>query len=205
VQDFLPHFKDHLLPHLRGLVYNGDEYDFSDEDCRCVLIQDNKIYKHAYLRINYTTYDMQRDQDLINPRSHPNIMLLLQDDEHLHPYWYARVCLIFHAMVQHCKDVMSLYSKPQRMDILFVRWFQHGSSFSSRWDAKRLPQLQFFDEDSLADAFSFVDPDSVICGVHLIPAFGWGLTEDFLGPLFVQQEPEMIEIDKDWCLYYVNM
>ena len=136
MQDFLPHLKDHLLGHLRGLVYNGDESNFSDEDCRCVIILNNKIYEHAYLRINYTTYDLRRDQDSINPRSHSDIMLLSQGDERLHPYWYARVCLIFHTMVQHRNDIASPYSKPEWVDILFVRWFRHDSNFSSGWDAK---------------------------------------------------------------------
>jgi hypothetical protein len=205
VQDFLPRLKDHLLGRLRGLVYDSDEYDFSDEDRRCVIILNNKIYEHAYLRINYTTYDLRRDQDSIGPRSHPDVMLLSQEDECLHPYWYARVCLVFHTMVQHRNDIASPYSKPERIDVLFVRWFRRDSNFSSGWDAKRLPRLQFFDEENLADAFGFVDPDSVIRGVHLIPAFGLGLTDELLGPSFVRQESETNESNKDWYYYYVNM
>jgi hypothetical protein len=86
-----------------------------------------------------------------------------------------------------------------------VRWFRRDSNFSSGWDAKRLPRLQFFDEENLADAFGFVDPDSVIGGVHLIPAFGLGLTDELLGPSFVRQESETNESNKDWYYYYVNM
>ena len=104
-------------------LYNGDKYDFSDKDHCCVLILDNNIYEHTYLRINYTTYDLWWDQDSINPRSHPNVMLLSQEDERSHPYWYAHVCLVFHAMVQHCNNIASPYSKPEWMDILFVHWF----------------------------------------------------------------------------------
>ena len=205
MQDFLPRLKDHILGHLQGLVYNGDESNFSDEDRHCVIILNNKIYEHAYLRINYTTYDLRWDQDSINPHSHSNIMLLSQEDECLHPYWYTRVCLVFHTMVQHRNNIASLYSKPEWVDVLFVRWFQHDSNFSSGWDAKQLPRLQFFDEENLANAFSFVDPDSVIRRVHLIPAFGLGLTDELLGPSFVRQESETNESNKDWCYYYVNM
>lgn len=194
-----------MLARLRGLVYNGDEYDFSDEDRRCVIIQNNKFFEHAYLRINYTTYDLRREQDSISPRSHPDIMLLSQEDERSHPYWYARVCLVFHVIVQHCKDAASPYSKPERMDILFVRWFRRDSNINSGWDAKRLFRLQFFDRDNPVDAFGFVDPGSVIRGVHLIPAFGWGLTEELLGPSFVRREREEIEPNNDWCFYYVNL
>ena len=123
MQDFLPHLKDHLLGRLQGLNYNGDEYNFNDEDHCCVIILNNKIYKHAYLQINYTTYDLWQDQDSIGPHSHPDIMLLLQEDKCLHPYWYAHVCLVFHTMVQHHNDVVSAYSKPKRVDILFMWWF----------------------------------------------------------------------------------
>ena len=120
VQDFLPHLKDHLLGRLWGLIYNSNEYDFNDEDHHCVIILNNKIYEHVYLRLNYTTYDLWQDQDSINNCSHPDVMLLLQEDKHLHPYWYACVCLVFHTMVQHCNDIASLYSKPEQMDILFL-------------------------------------------------------------------------------------
>ena len=123
MQDFLPRLKDHLLAWVRGLAYNGDEYDFSNEDRHCVLILDNKFFEHVYLRINYTTYDLRREQDSISSRSHPDIMLLSQEDEHSHPYWYAHVCLIFHVMVQYCNDAASPYSKPNQMDVLFVHWF----------------------------------------------------------------------------------
>ena len=205
MQDFLPRLKDHLLAWVRGLAYNGDEYDFSNEDRHCILILDNKFFEHVYLRINYTTYDLRREQDSISSRSHPDIMLLSQEDEHSHPYWYAHVCLIFHVMVQHCNDAASPYSKPNRMDILFVHWFRCDSNSKTGWDAKQLPWLQFFDEENLADTFGFVDPESVIHGVHLIPAFGLGVTEELLGPSFVRQESETIEPHNDWCFYYVNM
>ena len=60
------------------------------------------IYQHRVLRVNYTTYDMRRDQDSLNPQSHPDIMLLSHEDkndDNWHPYWYARVIGIFHANV----------------------------------------------------------------------------------------------------------
>ena len=95
MQDFLPRLKDHLLARVQGLAYNGDEYNFSDEDRCCVLILDNKFFEHVYLRINYTTYDLRCEQDSISACSHPDIMLLSQEDKCSHPYWYARICLIF--------------------------------------------------------------------------------------------------------------
>ncbi|KIJ60801.1 hypothetical protein HYDPIDRAFT_58430, partial [Hydnomerulius pinastri MD-312] len=47
VHDFIPRLKDHLLARLRGLAYDGDEQNFSDEDRDCVVIRDNKMYHHS--------------------------------------------------------------------------------------------------------------------------------------------------------------
>ena len=60
------------------------------------LIND-RIYRHKVLRVNYTTYNVRREQDSLNPRTHGDIMVLSVDDTH--PYWYARIIGIFHAMV----------------------------------------------------------------------------------------------------------
>ena len=206
-QNFIPRLKDHLLGRLRGLAYNGDEYDFSDEDRSCVLIHNNQIFEHSFLRVNYTTYDLRREQDSVNPRTRADIMLLSQEDERSHPYWYARVCLIFHIMVEHRMDTLSPFSKPKRMDVLFVRWFRRDTNFNSGWDAKRLPRIQFFDQEHLTDAFGFVDPNSVIRGVHLIPAFTVGPTKELLPHSFIRYEPlaEGWEIELDWTFFYVNM
>jgi len=63
-----------------------------------VLFKGNRIYQHCLLRINYTTYDLQRDFDSINPRTdHRDIMLLSNLDANAHPFSYARVLGIFHA------------------------------------------------------------------------------------------------------------
>ena len=41
------------------------------------------------MRINYTTYDMHRDQDSINPRTRSDVMLLNADHQADHAYLYA--------------------------------------------------------------------------------------------------------------------
>jgi len=59
-----------------------------------VTFLNNRIYSHKVLRVNYTTYDMRREQDSLNPRTHPDIMVLSQepkmheDGTPEHPYWY---------------------------------------------------------------------------------------------------------------------
>ena len=53
---------------------------------RGLHILDDCIYRHKVLRINYTTYDMRRDQDSVNPQTHPDVMLLADEsNSDLHP------------------------------------------------------------------------------------------------------------------------
>ncbi|OJA15138.1 hypothetical protein AZE42_07562 [Rhizopogon vesiculosus] len=192
VENFIPRLKDHLIARLQGLEYDGDEHNFSDADRDSVLIADNKIYGHRILRVNYTTYDLRGEQDTINPRTRADIMVLSHEDERTHPYWYARVLGIFHVNVEYRENETSLFSHQKRMDFLFVRWFRRDNS-PAGWAAKRLQRLELFDVDTPADAFGFLDPDSVVRGVHLIPAFAFD----------VSGEPD--EVDPDWHFYYINM
>jgi hypothetical protein len=85
------------------------------------------------------------------------------------------------------------------MELLFVRWFGRDVSFSAGWSAKRLHRLGFLRG---AAAFGFVDPDVVIRGVHLIPAFDHGHTDDLLPESFVRREADS---NLDWVYFYVNM
>src|SRR4051794_2377362 len=101
-QSFIPNLKGHLLGRLAGRAFDGDDYEYSLAELASVDIVHHRIYRHKVLRVNYTTYDMRRAQDSINPRTHPDILLLSHDDldqeeEERHPYWYARVIGIFHA------------------------------------------------------------------------------------------------------------
>ena len=82
-----------------GREYNGDEDGFTTEERSRLSVVKDRMYLHKVVRLNYTTYDMRRGQDTINPRTHPNIMLLAhEDDEEAgeQPYWYARVLSVFH-------------------------------------------------------------------------------------------------------------
>jgi hypothetical protein len=98
LQNFIPRLKNHLLARLRGMDYSGDEDNFSDEDRNQVFLANNRLHEHSVLRVNYTMYDLRREQDSINPRTHTDIMMLSHedDDNDRHPYWYARVIKIFH-------------------------------------------------------------------------------------------------------------
>jgi len=105
---------------------------------------------------------------------------------------------ISHVNVEYRENKGSLFLRQKRMDFLFVRWFRRDNA-PAGWAAKRLQRLEFFDSDSPAsDAFGFLDPDSVVRGVHLIPAFAFGPA----GELDLDEADVQ---DSDWRFYYLNM
>ena len=139
-------------------------------------IENGFLYRHQVLRINYTTYDMRREQDSINPRTHPDIMVLSCEDPEdgsSHPYWYARVIGVYHTCVTHTGPSSLQSNLPQRMDFLHIRWFGSELNYRSGWKSHRLHRICFVDDDD-PGAYGFVDPSKVIRSVHLIPAFGCG-------------------------------
>ena len=57
---------------LKGREFDGDMHeDYSDEDHNSVRT----------CRVFYTTYDLQRDSDTINPQTHPDIVLRSPETE----------------------------------------------------------------------------------------------------------------------------
>lgn len=132
------------------------------------------MYVHRIIRFNYTTYDIRRSQDVINPgTSHCNIMLLNKqaaelvdaNDEDAHPFLYARIIGIYHANIIYTGPGMINYN-PIRFNFLWVRWYQHIPN-------KQPCQLDRLTFPDIADenAFGFVDPADVLRGCHIIPAF----------------------------------
>jgi hypothetical protein len=89
------------LGHLKGCEFDGDMHeDYSDEDCNSLQIVGQKFYSVQTCCLFYTTYDLQQESDMINPRMHPDIMLRSPEtDEGAEPYWYARVIGIYHTNV----------------------------------------------------------------------------------------------------------
>jgi hypothetical protein len=163
------------------------------------MLVKNRIYRHKVLRINYTTYNVRRAQDSLNPRTHSDIMVLSRDDND-HPYWYARIIGIFHAIVMHTGP-KSKSPEPKKMEFLFVRWFGLDTMDSERggWKTRKLHQIGFLDGDA---GFGFVDPSDVIRAVHLIPRFSQGRTKDLLGHSSARS---VLEKDEDWVRFYINM
>lgn len=179
-----------------------------------VLIKDNRVFNHRLARFYYTTYDVRRMEDVINPRtSHCNIMMLSSDTEipnsnetpsdqcdTIHPFLYGRVIGIYHTNLVYIGPGMKGY-KLMRFDFLHVRWFQleelhngHPSGYSSSsLDCLSFPPVAH------KDSFGFVDPGVVLRSCHLIPAFCKGKSHsDGIGI------SPMSKDSKDWKRYYVN-
>lgn len=122
------------------------------------------------------------------------------DRDNGHPYWFARIISIFHAMVVH-KGSRSKSHNVKKMEFLFVRWFGLDDSLKAQggWKAKKMYQIGFTEGE---EAFGFIDPADVIRGVHLIPRFSDGRTKQLLGRSFSRLAHEK---DEDWVRFYVNM
>ena len=106
-------------------------------------------------------------------------MVLSHEDEQSHPYWYARVIHILHVMTQYRNEPSGPFSAPKRMDVLFVRWFRLDVNYPCGRSEKRFQRLQFFGQEN-GDVFGFLDPESVVRGVHIIPAFGYYHSRELL-------------------------
>lgn len=119
-------------------------------------------------------------------------MLPANDAELKHPFWYARVLGIYHALVAYNEEGSSnLWT---RVDVVWVRWFGLESGSSTR-EGHHLPKIGFI---PLLDdgAFGFVHPREIIRACHIVPAFADGL-EETAESSFVQDK------EGDYNYYYV--
>ena len=98
---FLPKLQDHLFGRLIGREFDADMHEeFTDSDRNSIRFVGSKIYSIQTCHIYYTSYDLQQQCDMINPHTHPDIMLHSPvDEEGAEPYWYARVLGVFHVNV----------------------------------------------------------------------------------------------------------
>lgn len=209
-QNFYVNLKTHLLTRLLGDEYTGDGSEFTPYDLSQVIIDDESMYQHQTLRVHYTTYDMRRDRDSLNPKNHADFMVISDDPEDAaHPYCYGRILGIYHSRVAHrqFQGGIDATAAPCNMDFLFVRWYQIVNSSLSGWKAKKLHTVEFvpFSDDNSNPAFGFVNPKAVIRAVHLIPAFRYGRLETLLPPSKVARSGNKVGDHCDWNRFYVNM
>ncbi|KAJ7331379.1 hypothetical protein DFH08DRAFT_708356, partial [Mycena albidolilacea] len=101
IKDFLPKLQEHLLGRLSHPDWTGDGNEFTSGQRHRLVVKNERVYTHKILRINYTTYDVRRGQDCLNPRNHSDVMFLAADDDATHPFSYAQIVGIFHADVMN--------------------------------------------------------------------------------------------------------
>ncbi|KAF8804505.1 hypothetical protein BYT27DRAFT_7106825, partial [Phlegmacium glaucopus] len=205
VKDFIPNLKDHILSQLLEWPYDGDEVEYTEDDRDTAVICINSIYQHKVLRVNYTTYDLRRSQDSINPCTHPDIMLLSHNNEQ-HPYWYACVIGIFHVDVIHTGPLSKSPYK-QCVDFLWIQWFGQDLDHRAGWLAQCLHWVVVFEgflDAEQPGAFGFLDPTVVIQGIHLIHGFAYGTSMELLSPPQLVAQLLLNEV-QDWHYYYVGM
>lgn len=218
-QDFVPKLKEHILPRIRDILWKEAA---SDSSCHLpqaglapasmqganphehdsVFFKHDRMYRHNIARFNYTTYDVRRAQDVINPgSSHRDIMLLAKTSDagtsSDHPFLYARVLGIYHVNVIYTGEGMLDYDA-RRIDFLWVRWFNYNGSRSIKWDDLKLDSV-FFPPMAMEGAFGFVDPRDVLRGCHIIPAFASRkLHIDGIGLSRIAKDAQ------DWIRYYID-
>ena len=118
-----------------------------------------------------------------------------EESEYPHPYWYTWIIGIFHVNVCY-------QGRIRRMNVLWVCWLARSMDTTSTWAMKRLPCIGFYNSND-PGAFGFLDPEVIIRGVRLIPAFVYGQTSDLLTPHSIAHQHS--EDHKDWEWYYVNV
>jgi hypothetical protein len=191
------------LSRLLGQEFDGDEAVYTDEQRSTVRIIGDRIYSAKVLRVNYTTYDIRRDQDAMNPRTHCDVMVVSPETgPNAHPYWYARVLGVFHAKVMHIGPEARNRSA-QHVEFLWVRWFSVEPSYRWGFKVARLPKIGFI-PDTDSSAFGFLDPSCIIRGCHLVPSFADGRTSELLHTSTLTAARHPGETD-NWVNYYVMM
>ena len=150
--------------------------------------------------MNYTTYDIRRDFDVIHlpPHNDESLGFSLDKTSILvhnvnsaapHPWSYAIVLGIFHAQVLQG-------STTTRVEFLWVRWLDRDQSWIAGPSTRRLERLALAPLGEF-DGTDFIDPATVIRGCHLIPAFHHGLAEPSGPPSVADQRTS------NWRYYYV--
>ncbi|KAF7288469.1 hypothetical protein HMN09_01389000 [Mycena chlorophos] len=182
----------------------GEQPDrsYTDAELEDVLIERDRAFLHALMHLNYTSYDMQRGQDILSPRTNCNFMIpaAVNNDEDDHPYEYGRALALLHLDVR----LRSTGKRPQRVEAIWTRFYELDLTYKSGWKYKRLHRLSFLPHDD-ANAFGFINPTNIIRTIHLIPYFRYGRTTELLPRSVARQFDENdFKDDADWNYYALN-
>jgi hypothetical protein len=194
-QNFFSKLRGHLLPRIQASLQQevdslpdtsfnntplntGSPAILGESARDSVYLKRDCIYDHKVVRFNFTTYDVRRGADVVKPgTSRCNIMLLADRADgsnisELHHFLYARILGAYHANVIYTGPGMRDY-EARRFDFLWVRWYEVINPASSGWSNSTFDAVCFppMHEDT---SFGFVDPNDVLRGCHILPAFANG-------------------------------
>ena len=186
MQNFLLKLREHLLPRIQTKLLQNTESLSEPSGIRAsspdgdasnfVFLKNDRIYHHKLIRFHFTTYDLQRGTDIVNPgTSRRNVMLLADNAERSvislnpHHFLYAQVLGAYHVNVIYTGPGMRDF-EACRFDFLWVRWFEvvNPGLSTSKLDSVRFPPM------NKNSSFGFVDPKDVLRGCHILPAFAQG-------------------------------
>lgn len=201
-------FKYNLLHYVASQL-EGDEYDeekpYPLQLLQSFKIKDNKLHIHKTLRINYTTYDMQRGSDYLKPHSDSaDIMVLSSDPDeeqrNISPFWYARLIGIYSVEVVPRSSPDDL----RRIYFTHVRWYGQESGFAFGDNAMQQERVGFICSTDNTQQLGFLDPSLIIRRVHIIPAFDLGRTDNILRGSPLSRPNQAVGDEYDYEAYYVN-
>jgi hypothetical protein len=196
MQNFSSKLRVHLFPcilevlrqeamsHLGYLAFGTVFSDVGDiptnsNACKFVFLKNDRIYHHRLCRFHFTTYDVRRSSDTINPSTTRCNIMLLADNADVadgsstgHCFLYARVLGVYHANIVYTGPCMHDY-QARRLDFLWVRWYKVVDSDTAGWSSLRLDSVRFPPING-EDAFGFVDLKDVLCTCHIVPNFAKG-------------------------------
>ena len=96
------------------------------------------------MRVNFTTYNIQEDQDIIHiPFDKRDILVYNPQEPGPYPWAFARVLGIYHATVS-----TRTHSEPQTYYFLWVRWFTRDQSLPSFATTRCFDRVAFVPHDS---------------------------------------------------------
>ncbi|KAF8835303.1 hypothetical protein BDN67DRAFT_871601, partial [Paxillus ammoniavirescens] len=209
--DFILKLKTHLLPRIRQL-HSEEPCDEAEATTAApqqspmsnagqlplpmlnhIILKANCMYRHRILCVNYTTYNLQRQTDMVNPgTSHRHIMPLSPAGIGGHHFRYARVLGTYHANIIYTGSNSRDY-RPHRIEFLWVHWFELIPG-PLGWAHTALDRLWLAPVDA-DDTFGFIDPADMLRCCHLIPAFTDGHANEATSEGLLSNE---------WRYYYVN-
>jgi hypothetical protein len=161
-----------------------------------ILLHSDRIYRHDTYHVNYTSYDLRTEQDIINPStSRCNVMCLrstagtaLGDEGH---YVYARVLGIYHVNVVY-NGPGSSDMKTRRFDVLWVRWYDSSKAPQNKFSLQTvsLPTVS-----TALESIDFLDPADVLRAAYIMPRFMKGKKHNTEDMAFAPTEPDSEDDD----------